>query len=290
MIGAPPSPAATVRLRSWIDDPANPRTGGPLLRVRGWCFDEEGAPITGIRARVNGRLTAGSHGWRRPDVQAAFQGPAASAESGFGLALRLSPGINRVRLEAERPGIKIVILSDACWPGAAEVAAQPGIELFRVGTVVGNAAITRLTARPTKADPHVQQVLVEVRNFADESMTGRLLVALSGKEIDAVPLTIAANGRWQHVFQFTSDRPEQLTARLEPSDVLAADNEAAASLQQSDIDVAPMHDLRVPGNVGVAIDSLLLRVAGPPLWMVLTVAAALLCAVEWCLYQRRWVG
>jgi hypothetical protein len=194
------------------------------------------------------------------------------------------------RLEAERPGIKIVILSDACWPGAAEVAAQPGIELFRVGTVVGNAAITRLTARPTKADPHVQQVLVEVRNFADESMTGRLLVALSGKEIDAVPLTIAANGRWQHVFQFTSDRPEQLTARLEPSDVLAADNEAAASLQQSDIDVAPMHDLRVPGNVGVAIDSLLLRVAGPPLWMVLTVAAALLCAVEWCLYQRRWVG
>jgi hypothetical protein len=117
--------------------------------VRGWCFDEEGAPITGIRGRVNSRLTAGSHGWRRPDVQAAFQGPAASAESGFGLALRLSPGINRVRLEAERPGKGWTEFQRweiaTPWPGY--LAHRLRLARFRLGALLGRpAAAAGLTA------------------------------------------------------------------------------------------------------------------------------------------------
>jgi hypothetical protein len=102
--GAPTLFPVAVRVRSWIDAPAETPAIGPVLRVRGWCFDEGGAKLLGVRARVQGRLTRGIHGWKRLDVQAAFQGPASSVESGFGIAISLKPGAAEVRLEAEFEG------------------------------------------------------------------------------------------------------------------------------------------------------------------------------------------
>jgi hypothetical protein len=72
----------------------------PWLRVEGWCFDEEGRPVTGIRARCGTVVVEGVYGWDRPDVRRVLGGPAASEASGFGVALRLRPGMNRICLEA----------------------------------------------------------------------------------------------------------------------------------------------------------------------------------------------
>ena len=48
-------------------------------------------------------------------------------------------------------------------------------------------------------------------------------------------------------------------------------------------------DLRVPLNVGTAVDEFSFPSPGVPPWLVLVLAAIVFLAVEWCLYQRRWL-
>jgi hypothetical protein len=49
-------------------------------------------------------------------------------------------------------------------------------------------------------------------------------------------------------------------------------------------------DLRVPANVGSDAASLVPARPWLPAWWFLAAAAAVLCAAEWCLYQRRWLS
>ena len=212
------------------------------------------------------------------------------------------------RMTAYRPQPKIVILSDACCAGAAELV-QPDIEWVRVGTRAGNAAITRLAARATalkKAPSLLQkgtvpfssnenrdspqapqwQALVEVRNFSDRSLDGRLALALDAKTIDTVAVPLPANGRWEHVFPLPAAATGRLTARLEPADVLPADNEAAVQLSASadgwlptNPSVLREHDLRAAAGVGVNAGTVVVGRAGPPLWWF--PAGAALCSAPW---------
>jgi hypothetical protein len=55
-------------------------------------------------------------------------------------------------------------------------------------------------------------------------------------------------------------------------------------------DTQPPVDLRVPLAVGVAADSFTFGRPWWPTWTYLLIAAAVLAAVEWCLYQRRWTA
>ena len=124
------------------------------------------------------------------------------------------------RMAADRPGAKVVVLSDGCCSGAAELAGQPGIEWLRLGTRAGNAAVTRLAARRSPADANTCEVLVEVRNFSDQPLAGRLLTALDGKPVDAMQLDLPPDGRWQQVFSVAAAGAGRFTARLEPADAL----------------------------------------------------------------------
>jgi hypothetical protein len=101
-------------LKFGIDEPAAGSAALPAVCFQGWCFDEEGRPIHAIRARMNGRAVAGYYGRHRPDVREALNGPPASEWSGFSLALRLSPGVNRIGLEAK--------VGDAGWTEFHQVA------------------------------------------------------------------------------------------------------------------------------------------------------------------------
>ena len=206
------------------------------------------------------------------------------------------------RMAADRPGAKIVVLSDGCCSGAAELAGQPGIEWLRLGTRAGNAAVTRLAARRSPAEPNTCEVLVEVRNFSDQPLAGRLLTALDGKPVDAMQLDLPPDGRWQQVFSVTAAGAGRFTARLEPADALPADNVATVELPVAPADAPTLaqweaaesaacgHDLRVPGNVGSDAEAFVAGRARPPLWLWLAAAAVVLCAAEWCLYQRRWLS
>ncbi|MGH7997248.1 MAG: glycosyltransferase family 2 protein [Opitutaceae bacterium] len=110
-----------VRLRSCVDSPrpgAHPR--GPCVWIKGWCFDEGGRPPTGVRARIGGDAVAGVYGWDRGDVRRIHGSPPASERCGFAVAVKLLPGVNRVRLEAEIPGFGWVEFQrlelDCSWP------------------------------------------------------------------------------------------------------------------------------------------------------------------------------
>lgn len=91
-------------LRSWIDEPSAASVESPGVCLRGWCFEETGRRIEAVRARVRGRAVPGRCGLPRPDVQAAFNGPAESGRSGFTVRLTLGPGRSRIRLEARLEG------------------------------------------------------------------------------------------------------------------------------------------------------------------------------------------
>jgi hypothetical protein len=88
-------------LRSWIDEPGAETGASSGVCIRGWCFDPAGREIRGVRIRLDSRILAARFGIPRPDVQAALNGPPASAESGFRLCVRLAPGLNQIRLEAD---------------------------------------------------------------------------------------------------------------------------------------------------------------------------------------------
>ena len=216
-------------------------------------------------------------------------------------------------MAADRSGARIIVLSDGCCSGAAELAGQADIEWLRLGTRVGNAAVTRLAVRRSLADAGTCEVLVEVRNFFDQPLAGRLLTDLDGRRLDTTQIDLPPDGRWQQVLSVAAAGAGRFTARLEPADALPADNvatidlpgapggtgvspvhEPAASTMLAQWEAAESaawgHDLRVPGNVGSEAEAFVADRAGPPLGLWLAVAALVLCAAEWCLYQRRWLS
>jgi hypothetical protein len=84
-----------------IDEPTCTSVARPTAWIRGWCFDEGGLPVAGVRARVGRRgAFLGSARLHRPDVRRALQGPPESEWSGFSVPVRLAPGCNQVRIEA----------------------------------------------------------------------------------------------------------------------------------------------------------------------------------------------
>lgn len=88
-------------MRFHIDEPTEASIVRPALCIRGWCFDDGGLPIKGIRARAGRRVFPGTHGGHRPDVRAALDGAACSEWSGFAVDVELAAGSNRFSLEAE---------------------------------------------------------------------------------------------------------------------------------------------------------------------------------------------
>jgi hypothetical protein len=93
-------------MRFHIDDPTDPSEfAPPAVYIDGWCFDEDGRKIAGVRARIRSRTVSGTYPRHRPDVMLALDGPPSSEWSGFRIAARLPPGTCRVRLEADIDGI-----------------------------------------------------------------------------------------------------------------------------------------------------------------------------------------
>ncbi|MGD0900109.1 MAG: VWA domain-containing protein [Thermoguttaceae bacterium] len=135
-------------------------------------------------------------------------------------AFPVSPGATR----------RIVVLSDGCFADAAALSAQHGFELVRFGTPAPNTAITRWTVRRGMADPRECQVLAETRNYSPRSAECQLVVAMEGRPIDTVHVSMPPNGRWQQVFSMTTSAGGTLTARLGPPDAYRADNFAIVYL------------------------------------------------------------
>ena len=133
------------------------------------------------------------------------------------------------RLLGDAPRGRIVILSDGCFEGAAKLAGFRDVEFVRIGSRAGNVAVTRLVPRRRLGYSRVCQVLVEVTSFSDEPVECRLEVQLEGETVQTAPIKLAANGRWQRVFEMTATwEGGRLVARLDCPDGLLCDNGASA--------------------------------------------------------------
>ncbi len=93
-------------LRSWVDEPTTPTPTSRFLVVRGWCYDRQGMPLLGVRARIGRTLHEGRHGQARPDVFEAFKEEAGST-SGYDIPVVLPFRSCECHLEAQ--------LADKSW-------------------------------------------------------------------------------------------------------------------------------------------------------------------------------
>jgi hypothetical protein len=138
------------------------------------------------------------------------------------LARRLLSGTDK--------GHRIVLLTDAGFDGAADLARQDDIELIGLGKKTGNVGLTRLQARRSLVDPIGYEILVEVANASDDAVSLRLELDLEDDPIDVVPLTLKPGERTVQVFEKTSADGGRLRAHLDRQDDFPADNTAWAIL------------------------------------------------------------
>lgn len=164
------------------------------------------------------------------------------------------------RLTAEAAGggpRRIVVVSDGCAEGAAQLAREENVAFVGVGRRTPNVGITRFQVRRSTIDPIGYEVLAEVTNLSDEP-TGdfRLAVALNGNTVDIKPLKLEANARWSEVLESTTADGGLLTAELVVKvdkdtrpypDALAGDNRAVAVLPKRE--PVPVHMHSPPGNL-----------------------------------------
>jgi len=209
------------------------------------------------------------------------------------------------------PAGEIALLSDGCFDGAAELAAAEEVELIRVGKRTGNVALSRLAARRQPADPVQCQVFAEVRNFSDRPVECSFRIETAGgKAVAAMPLKLPRDGRWQEVFTLSAPRAERVSASLDPGDAYTKDDGAWLSVPPPDgnapvvwPDVSAARsqyhpadapgrsegDLRAADTLGTDAAEVAAGRPGPPLWPPLVGCGVLLLALEWGLYQRRWI-
>jgi hypothetical protein len=155
------------------------------------------------------------------DSITASDGPTHVAEA-VALARRLLSGSEKMR--------RVVVLSDGCFNGAAELAREENVELVSIGKKTGNVGITRLQARRSLLDPIGYEILVEVANASDEPASFRLELDLDADPIDVVPMNLAPGERSVHVFEKTSAEGGRLRASIDRNDSLLTDNTAWAIL------------------------------------------------------------
>ena len=155
------------------------------------------------------------------DAVPATDGPTRVAEA-VALARRL--------LAEPGPTRKVVVLTDGCFEGAADLARQADVELVPVAAEAPNVGITRFQARRSLLDPLGYEIMAEVLNASNEATTCRLEIDLGDEPVDVVPLTLKPGESSTQLFEKTSAEGGILRARVDRADALDADNAAYAIL------------------------------------------------------------
>jgi hypothetical protein len=134
------------------------------------------------------------------------------------------------RLVAGPKHHKVVVLSDGAFDDATQLAHADDVDWIHVGKKTGNVGITQFQVRRSLLDSIGYEILIEVVNYSEDSAECRLELDLDGTVIDVVPIKLAAEGRWTHVFEKTSADGGILTAKIDRSDTFDRDNFARALL------------------------------------------------------------
>jgi uncharacterized protein YegL len=135
------------------------------------------------------------------------------------------------RMLNEKPNPHLVVLTDGALPDAAELAAADNVQVTVLGGGAANAGITALAAQPQVADPRIFDILVEVRNFAEEALACDLHVGLQGETEQTAPLRIDPGDVQQILLPIAVPQDGLLQARLTTDDDLPADDRGRLLVQ-----------------------------------------------------------
>ena len=86
-------------VKYWIDTPGEWTMPNESTLIQGWCYSTSSAPISAVRAIVNGQICAGLYGSERHDVKSAHGGQVPNAKVGFAVQCTVQCGFNLVFLE-----------------------------------------------------------------------------------------------------------------------------------------------------------------------------------------------
>jgi hypothetical protein len=224
-----------------------------LRVVDGLRFQDEMAIVTGSTPP---RVVCGLTGHQKTLAAAIRDLEATDSPTQLSAAAALA---RRLAVETDSGGKqnRIVVVSDGCAPGIADLVKAADVAVIGVGQKTGNLAITRFQVRRSTIDPIGYEILAEVMNLADEQPGDvRLAIALEGRPIDFKPLKFGTDGRWSEVIESTTAEGGLLTAELvvkaekdfQPYvDALMTDNRAVAVLPKRD--PVPVHMHSPTGNL-----------------------------------------
>ena len=136
------------------------------------------------------------------------------------------------RLVAGRENGRVVVLSDAAFPDAKELAAAEDVDVIAVGESLDNVAVTRFQARRSLIDPVGYELFAEVANYGKEPVSTRLTITLDDAPVDAVPLEIPPGESKRWIAQQSTAQGGILKAEIDHADALACDNAAVAVLAE----------------------------------------------------------
>ena len=152
------------------------------------------------------------------------------------------------RMAGNGPNVRVLVFSDGCFDGAAELAAADDVDLVLVAGRGDNVAMSRLEARRTPSDPRRCQVLAQVSGFGGQPVQGRVELSLDGQPLESVAVELPARGRWQQVFAMTTEDAGSLVARWTRDDDLIGDNQASARFA-----ACPARRVTLVGKVGTPL-------------------------------------
>lgn len=191
--------------------------------------DEMAVVSAGTRPRVRCGLT--DH--RRTLREAIASIPPSDGPTGVVAAVQLAR-----RLLA--PGGKIpriVVLTDGGFSEAGAIGREPDVELRTCGGPVANVGLSLFQVRRSLTDPVGYEILAEITNASDRSVSCRLELDLpdSGEVLDVVPIELGPGARSTQVIRRASPEGGRLRARLDHADALPADNTAWALLPRREM-------------------------------------------------------
>jgi hypothetical protein len=141
-------------------------------------------------------------------------------------ALRLADS-----LCARKKRAQIVVLSDGAFrPIPSPIESQARVTFTRLGRRANNVAITALGARRSFSGSGDYEVFVATENFSPSPRTFTVEVSCEGRLLDAREQTLSAGRKGAEVFKIPAATTGLVTAKLDLSDDLPADNSASCFL------------------------------------------------------------
>lgn len=126
---------------------------------------------------------------------------------------------------------RIVVLSDGLFDPLTDLSpGKASINFVRIGRGCDNVAITGMDSRKTLSGD--QQVFVSLRNFSARERSFNLEVYVQDHLIDVREESLAPGGSRQEILDNVANASGRVTAKLDISDDLTADNAASVYLKK----------------------------------------------------------